>query len=83
MQSVISSHLDFNDFFKGGLRVEKSSGLSNNIVVVVGLSFLLIALLLVLVKMYKNYQRVMTYTAEHRHIYLTNFTGGIATIHYF
>ncbi|XP_035528536.1 lymphocyte activation gene 3 protein-like [Morone saxatilis] len=41
----------------GGLSGQKSSGVSQNTVAVVGLSFLLIVLLLILIQMYKNHQR--------------------------
>ncbi|XP_038567065.1 lymphocyte activation gene 3 protein-like [Micropterus salmoides] len=40
-----------------GLNGEKSSGVSHNTAAIVGLSFLLIVLLLVLAQMYKNHQR--------------------------
>lgn len=45
-------------FPAGGLSGQKSSGLSHNTTAVVGLSFLLLVLLLILAQMYKNYQRV-------------------------
>lgn len=48
----------------GGLNGKKSSGQSQNTGAVVGLSFLLFVLLLVLVKMYKNHQRVKTHTLK-------------------
>ncbi|XP_073340857.1 lymphocyte activation gene 3 protein-like [Pagrus major] len=41
----------------GGLSGQKSSGVSNNTIAVVGLSILLLVLLLVLVKMFLNHQR--------------------------
>lgn len=44
----------------GGLSGQKSSGLTYDTGAVVGISFLLLLLLLVLIKMYKNHQRVKT-----------------------
>lgn len=47
-------------FFTGGLSGQKSKGFSHNTATVVGLSFLLLVLLLILAQMYKNHQRVKT-----------------------
>ncbi|XP_070767756.1 lymphocyte activation gene 3 protein-like [Enoplosus armatus] len=53
----ILGNVTYNIQLMSGLSGQKSSGLSHNTAAVVGLSFLLLVLLLILAQMYKNHQR--------------------------
>lgn len=70
----------FSMFFsKGGLNSSNlvpSSGMSQNTGVTVGLSLLLIVLLLVVFKMYRNYQRVKTCSSDQRENALLSFVSA-------
>lgn len=64
-------------FSEGGLSSpSQSSGTSQNTGVIVGLSLLLIVLLLVVFKMYKNYQRVKTCSSDHCENMLLSFVSA-------